>query len=208
MRNLTLGVMVLVAAGGSAIAADPIVYVPPTPPVLGHFTHQSEPFDWSGLYLGGYVAHVSGALTGAATDPAISQIDGGAQLHYNVPVGNNWILSPFLIVPVPGAITETEFTVDWAAIGGLRLGYAHGRWLPYAFLGGEVAGVTATGVATGTNTHTGVVAGAGFEYALHDRWTVGARYAYVSMGAQDYAVGGSVGWQGHSIAATLNFRLH
>ena len=194
MKRLISGLAILFALGGAANAAD--------------YGAASAPagYDWSGWYLGGYVAHVSGALTGDFTDPAISNIDGGAQLHYNMTVHNNWVLSPFIIVPVPGAIKETEFKVDWAVIGGVRLGYAHDRWLPYAFLGGEVAGVNAGGF--GSNTHVGYLLGAGLEYALDDRWSIGARYTFISMGAQPYDFAGNVGWQGHSIAATLNFKLH
>ena len=52
------------------------------------------------------------------------------------------------------------------------------------------------------------VASAAQALTLDDRWTVGARYAFISMGAQPYSGPGNVGWQGHSIAATLNFKLH
>ena len=206
MKRHALGLVALVPLGGSALAADAVVYIPTETPAGHHFGH-SGAFDWSGWYLGGYLAHVSGSLTGDQTDPAIASIDGGAQLHYNMMVDANWVLSPFVIVPVPGAVGDTEFTVNWAVIGGARLGYAHGRWLPYAFVGGEIAGVTT--VANGSNTHTGLVAGGGVEYAVDDRWTIGARYAFISMGAQEYSNGGGlVGWQGHSLAATLNFKLH
>jgi outer membrane immunogenic protein len=204
MKRHALGLVALVALGGAALAADPVVYVPTEAPPGHHFGH-SGAFDWSGWYLGGYLAHVSGHLTGDFTDPAISTIDGGAQLHYNMMVDANWVLSPFVIVPVPGAVGDTEFTVNWALIGGARLGYAHGRLLPYVFVGAEIAGVTTESF--GSNTHTGLVAGGGVEYAMSDRWTIGARYAFISMGARDYGVG-DVGWQGHSLAATLNFKLH
>lgn len=204
MKQPFVGLVALLSMIGWAHAADPVVYVPTGAPAGHHFGHTGA-FDWSGWYLGGYLAHVSGHLTGDFTDPAISTIDGGAQLHYNMMVDANWVLSPFVIVPVPGAVGDTEFTVNWALIGGARLGYAHGRWLPYAFVGAEVAGVTTESF--GSNTHTGLVAGAGVEYAVDDRWMIGARYAFISMGARDYGVG-DVGWQGHSLAATLNFKLH
>lgn len=206
MKTLSFALFGLVASAGVAVAADPVVYVPPVSPPVGHFSHQNTPHDWSGLYLGGYVAHVSGQLTGDFDDPAISSIDGGVQLHYNMMLDGGLVFSPFVIVPVPGVVGDTEFTVDWALIGGARLGYAHGRWLPYAFIGAEVAGVDAGGY--GSNTHTGILGGAGFEYAIDDRWTIGARYAYISMGKRDYGFADGIGWQGHSIAATLNFKLH
>ena len=206
MKTLNFGLIGLVASTGVAFAADPVVYAPPVSPPVGHFSHEPTAYDWSGLYLGGYVAHVSGHLTGDEDDPAISSIDGGVQLHYNMVLDGGVVVSPFVIVPVPGVVGDTAFTVNWALIGGARLGFAHGRWLPYAFIGAEVAGVSTEFF--GSNTHTGILGGAGFEYAIDDRWTIGGRYAYISMGAQDYGGGGSVGWQGHSIAATLNFKLY
>jgi opacity protein-like surface antigen len=207
MKGMASGLAALVALGGTALAADPTVYVPPEVPAGHHFVHQGA-FDWTGWYLGGYVGHVSGSLTGDQTDPAVSGIDGGAQIHYNMMMDGNWVLSPFVILPIPGALGDVQFRVDWALIGGARIGYAHGRLLPYAFLAGEVAGVTS--VSNGSNTHAGLVAGGGVEYAVDERWTIGARYAYISMGPQDYGspFPGSIGWQGHSLAATLNFKLH
>jgi hypothetical protein len=46
------------------------------------------------------------------------------------------------------------------------------------------------------------------DYALDDRWSLGVRFAHVSLGKQPYGGLGSYGWDANSIAATLNFKLY
>jgi outer membrane immunogenic protein len=114
-----------------------------------------------------------------------------------------------VVVPLPAAsstIASTPVKIDWALVGGVRVGYAMDRWLPYALAGAVVGGGTATG--GGSATHTGYTFGLGVDYALTDQWTVGARYAYVSMDKKLYGGAGPFGWNGNSVVATLNYKLY
>ena len=209
MRALCAGLLGAVLGASAATAADPLVYVPMDPTIA------PAQHNWAGWYAGGYFGGlVGGEFThDGAGNPGLSGVDAGVQLHYNAIVGNNWILSPFVAATVPvqhGQLFGVDVKVDWAAQAGIRLGYAHDRWLPYGFLGGMVGQATTTNLGPETKTHVGFTAGTGVEYAVDDRWAVGARYAYYSLGPQDYfGPGGTqVGWSGHSVVGTISFKLH
>jgi outer membrane immunogenic protein len=199
MKRLVSGLAVVCALGcTTANAAD-----------FGQ-AYRAAGHNWTGWYVGGFVGGETGATTGDISQPLFNGLDAGVHILYNMQTPSNWVVSPFVAVPIPGK-TDTLFgtvnvKLDWALIGGVRLGYAMERWLPYGFLGAAVGAATADS-GFGSNTHVGYTAGAGVDYALDDRWTVGARYAFISVGGQNYN-GTNVGWQGHSIAATVSYKLH
>jgi outer membrane immunogenic protein len=196
MKRLALCLAVLFG-GAPAMAAD---YAAPIS------------YDWTGWYVGGFIGGASGHMTDGTTGQLFSGLDAGVHLLYNAQLANNWVISPFVAIPIPGK-TDTPggfpgltAKLDWAATAGVRIGYALDRWLPYAFAGGAIGGVSVDG-GGGSNTHTGITLGAGFDYALSDQWTVGLRYAHVSVGSQSY-FSVPVGWNGDSLAATFSFKLH
>ena len=210
MKTLFVGLAWVVAAGGGALAADPVVYIPSETAAGHHLGYQPGTPNWTGWYVGGFLGAAGGDLTGEIVEPAFNGLDGGVHVIYHHQTPENWVISPFIAVPIPGKkqsdiMGVAEATIDWSVVGGVRLGYAFDRWLPYGFVGAMVGGVSTDGF--GSNTHTGYTLGAGVDYALHDGWAIGARYAYVSVGAQTYS-GFDVGWQGHSIAATISYKLH
>jgi outer membrane immunogenic protein len=187
----------------AAFAADATVYPAPT----HHHESLYSPtavHDWTGLYVGGSLGYVSGTVTGPTTG-GLSGVDVDVHVQYNFQSGN-WVFGPFVAIPLPtaSATVVVPVKIDWALVAGGRLGYAMDRWLPYVIAGGIVGGGSASSFSA---THTGYTLGLGLEYAVSDRWTVGGRYAYVSMGAQPYGGLGSYGWDAHSIAATLNVKL-
>jgi opacity protein-like surface antigen len=97
--------------------------------------------------------------------------------------------------------------IDWVAAGGLKLGVAYDRWLPYAFAGAVVGGGTLTLPASDSQTHFGLTLGAGVEYSVDRNWSIGARYSYLNLADEAYAGGISAGFHGHSVAGTLSYRL-
>ena len=205
MLKIVMALTGLAASASAAMAADIAVDVAvPAPPLV------PVTYDWSGWYAGGDAGYLWGGFNGNIHEPGLSGLDAGAQLHYNAVLSNNWVLSPFVAVTLPVQKSEIfgiDVNVNWALQGGVRLGYAHDRWLPYVYGGGVIGAAHAEADwMNETHTHTGFIVGAGFEYAIAPSWTVGARYAYYSLGKQHYdAPGMDVGWQGHSVLGTISF---
>lgn len=195
-RTIFASALALGTMSGAASAAD-----------LGW---DSPTYDWTGLYIGAFGGGISGAVTppsGSGSGP--SGFDAGLSLGYSWQP-SNFVFTPFIAVPIAGQSGtwgSIPVHLDWAVVGGVKIGYATGRWQPYAF----VAGVTGAGTATPglkeSHQHTGVTFGVGAEYAVSDRWSIGLRYAHVSMNQQSYFSSGPYGWEGNSIAATVNFKL-
>jgi outer membrane immunogenic protein len=170
-------------------------------------------YNWTGFYVGGFAGGLSGHTTPASdTAEGPSGLDAGLTVSYAWQTQGNWVFTPFLALPISGekgtyASGYITSKVDWSVAGGAKLGYAVDRWLPYAFVAALVAGGSAdNGTTVEKATHTGVTFGVGVDYALNDRWSVGARYAHISVGAKDY-FSVPVGFQGDSFAATFNFKL-
>jgi outer membrane immunogenic protein len=185
--------------GGGAVAADAT-------------WDSSAPYNWSGWAVSVFAGGVSGRQTGSAPTPnsGPSGADVGVSLGYSWQTPGNWVITPFVSVPFGGQTGDSssfDVRVDWALLGGLKLGYAVDRWQPYGFVAGLVGGATASSGGSESHTHSGVVLGLGVDYALTDQWAIGARYAHVSVNEQDY-FSIPVGWAGDSIAATLSFKLH
>jgi outer membrane immunogenic protein len=198
MKTALLGLAALVVSGGAALAADPT------------WPSAQTSHDWTGWYVGGFAGTQSGVLTQDLDGfDLFDGIDAGVQLLYQKQLPNNWVVSPFVSAPFPQVDSSPglKMSLNWALFGGARLGYAQGRWLPYGFLAAAVGNVSAEG--GGTNTHFGFALGAGFDYALNDRWSAGARYAHTAMGARHYSgYDTSAGWNGDSFAATLTYKFH
>lgn len=125
--------------------------------------------------------------------------------------------------PGPGVTTQTSIInskIDWLALATARAGFvAGGNLLLYGKGGVAIAqeahtlefsttGPASTASFSGKAIHSGVVAGAGAEYALAANWSVKAEYDYVRMFQQAVtttgtAVGGLFG-AGVTLAAPIN----
>ena len=201
MNKLLALCTALLLSGGTAQAADASLYSP------------APAYDWSGIWVGAQAGYVSGSLTDfAGTSSGPSGADVGLHGYYNFQRGN-WVFGPYFELPLGQADGTTSFgetKLDWAFTGGFRLGYAFDRWLPYGGLAGIVGGASEnSGIAPTSNTHTGYALLLGVDYGVTERWSVGARYAHVSMSKEKYGGYSSpVGWDADSIVATLTFKLY
>jgi outer membrane immunogenic protein len=198
-KAIVAGALALAGMGGSAFAAD------------ANWT--SPAHNWTGFYIGAFAGAASGSLTpSSGTNSGPSGADVGVTVSYAWQTPSNWVFTPFVAVPLAGQSGtfggSIPAHIDWAALAGLRLGYAMDRWQPYGFVAGVVGGGTGgTGGGAQHNTHSGIAFGVGIEYALTDRWAFGLRYAHVSVDQKPY-FSVPVGWQADSIAATVNFKLN
>lgn len=104
-----------------------------------------------------------------------------------------------------GATTQTNIfdaKVDWLALASARAGFVVGSNLMLYGKGGVAiaeekhtlnlaqTGPTTTALLSGKAIHTGVVAGAGAEYAIAPNWSVKAEYDYVRMFPQAVMLAG------------------
>jgi outer membrane immunogenic protein len=125
--------------------------------------------------------------------------------------------------PVFGAISQTntfESKVDWLALATARAGFVVGSNLMLYGKGGvaiaeEVhtlnlvqAGPTINASLSGRAIHTGVVAGAGAEYAFAPNWSVKAEYDYVRMFQQAVSLSGVASGDLFGAASTLLLPLN
>ena len=163
-----------------------------------------QPYDWSGVYIGGHVgaAHVATewTFTGPTERLDQSQVSfaGGGQ----VGVQKQWGRT---VVGIEVSYTwlDAEQTTGSAAIAGSsrtsdmanlllatgRLGYAQDRMLAYAKGGFATADIDFRSSLTGTGTVTtsssgrehGWVAGVGLDYALTDNISIGVEYDYIRL---------------------------
>ncbi|HVY20867.1 MAG TPA: outer membrane beta-barrel protein [Bauldia sp.] len=196
LRTLIAAALGVAALGGAAQAAD-----------WGGTT-----YNWSGLYVGAFGGGISGTITpSSGSNSGPSGADLGLTVSYAWQSASNWVLTPFVAIPIAGQTGNygggVPVRIDWSVVGGLKLGYAIDRWQPYAFVAAVTGGATATPGASESHQHTGVAFGLGADYALTDRWSIGARYAHVSVGAQTYFNSFNVGWDGDSFAGTISYKL-
>ena len=192
----------LFLSGGTALAGDASLY------------SAASAYDWSGLWVGAHAGYVTGSVTGSpgVSTSGPSGADVGIHGYYNFQHGN-WVFGPYLGIPVVqksgSLVAGFTTTTEWAVTGGFRVGYAIDRWLPYGMVAGIVGGASNDTPATpNSNTHTGYALVLGVDYALTDRWAIGARYAHVSMSKETYGGASSpAGWDADSVVGTVTFKL-
>lgn len=194
MHRLTLASAgFLTAFAVPAFAADPMIELPMTAPG----------FDWTGYYAGLQAGYGWGQsdITGTP-DPftASPDLDGGfigghvaglwqfnqavigaeAELNYAAINGN--------VELAPGNSVGTE--IKWFGSVNAKAGYAVDRLLVYGIGGIAFAGIeTSQNVGTAfakTQTNVGWTVGAGVDYALTDKFVVGAQYRYYDFGSEHY----------------------
>ena len=204
MRKIAL--LLIAAAGvslsGAATAADlgtaPIYRK--APPVVNYLWQGS----YIGLYAGGAVADKDAVTVGGPNVVSYdlrSSFIGGYTGGYNWQLSPNWVIgyesetgyiklkgsANFAAVPTSTAITNIDGAYSaWTA----RLGYAWDRSLIYA-----KGGIALTQIQTGVSDPTpgahidtrqskykvGYAVGAGWEYALDQKWSIKAEYLYLGF---------------------------
>ena len=95
----------------------------------------------------------------------------------------------------PTGFTDLAFGVDYYSTIRGRAGLAIGRFLPYATAGVAIGKVefdrnyrVGTGEVTdsASSTRTGTTYGAGVDFAISDRLSVGAEYTKIDLGSDDF----------------------
>ncbi|KRB13842.1 porin [Mesorhizobium sp. Root695] len=186
----------LAALAVPAFAADPTVDVPMTAPG----------FDWTGYYAGLQAGYGWGRSDISATEGApfsISpDIDGGFvgghvaglwqfdQAVLGAEADLNYSSIDGTIVSGLGSTFGTD--IKWFGSVNAKAGYAVDRLLVYgiggvAFAGIETSQIAGSAFAT-TRTNVGLTVGAGVDYALTDKFVVGAQYRYYDFGSEHYDV--------------------
>ncbi|MBZ9961641.1 MULTISPECIES: outer membrane protein [unclassified Mesorhizobium] len=195
MRRLMLAsVGFLAALAAPAFAAEPVADVPMTAPG----------FDWTGYYAGlqGGYGWGSSDISGTEGEPfaASPDLDGGfvgghvaglwqfdeavlgaeAELNYSSAKGAEEL----------GAGNLLGTDVKWFGSINAKAGYAMDRFLIYGIGGVAFAGIeTSQDAGTSfdnTRTSIGWTVGAGVDYALTDRFVVGAQYRYYDFSKEHF----------------------
>lgn len=112
--------------------------------------------------------------------------------------------------------THVDMEIKQLATVQARLGYAMGRWLPFATVGWGWAEVERSAynpdtLPTPTNEkqwHDGWTAGVGAEYAIDDKWSVKGEYRYFDGGDKDYSLGFADGTNVDLKVHTLRFGVN
>jgi outer membrane immunogenic protein len=214
--RIALAAIAFAFAPFAALAADAPIF-------------KAKPYavNWNGWYGGLGVGYHAGDVTqsGCVGACPVNQTVQGAflmgQIGIDRHIDRNWVLGAFVTAPltkVKDTILLTppvaSFAVDprFAAIAAVRVGYAQGNLLPYAFAGAFVVNQKATanfGVVD-TNTHVGPAVGLGLEYAINPRWSLDTRYTYASLSKEPYNFGGGItrlGEDSHNIHFAINYRF-
>jgi outer membrane immunogenic protein len=199
-----------------AAAADiPYPVKAPPPPV-------DVPPSWAGLYLGGQIGYGNDSVRwrnlGASniysplnslTHDHGSGVIGGGQLGYNFQVGR-------VVLGVEGSVSVADFNrtfaspyfpatdtwsskVTWLSTVTGRVGYGFDGWLPYIKSGLAVANVD-TNIASsilgvsnqGSAVHTGWTAGAGVEFKVAPKFSLGLEFMHTNLGRSKDISGQSV----------------
>jgi outer membrane immunogenic protein len=193
MRRLTLASAgFLTALAAPAFAADPMA------------VRMTEPgFDWTGYYAGLQAGYGWGQsdITGTEGEPFSTSpdLDGGfagghvaglwqfdqavigaeAELNY-ARINGTTVLGP------PGNDFGTD--IKWFGSVNAKAGYAMDRLLVYGIGGVAFAGIETSQAPdfSSTSTHVGWTVGAGIDYALTDKFVVGAQYRYYDFGSEHH----------------------
>ncbi len=131
---------------------------------------------------------------------------GGVQLGYNHQFSNNFVLGAETDIVFGGmdgsalydesgvifAQYAAEVEVKWSGSTRLRAGYAFDRFLPYVTAGVAYGHFETIESDSGVNywegdgTLVGWTAGVGLNYALTEKWVLGAEYRYTDFGSESF----------------------
>jgi len=188
-------------ADGPYGGGPPNFYVVPLP----------APFNWTGLYLGGNIgggwatSTLSDNLTNVSFDRDNNGVVGGVQIGYNYQRGSlvlgvewdfDWTsidASGVISIPGLGGALQASADIEWITTLAGRIGLALDRTLVFVKVGGawvrSEASVTqlATGsTLTVSQTNSGWLVGAGFEYAFAPNWTAKFEYDFIGLGDKTF----------------------
>jgi len=130
-------------------------------------------YAWTGFYAGGHVGF------GSVGDDD-SRFLGGGQVGYNFYRTGPWVFG------AEADISSGSKDLNWTSTLAARLGYAFNRFLVYGKVGGAWASFDHGDPCDhdnkhgdscgGSNTATGLLLGAGVEYAVQNNWSVKFEY--------------------------------
>ncbi|GLK72918.1 porin family protein [Ancylobacter dichloromethanicus] len=144
----------------------------------------SASIDSSGFFGGGQIGYnyqfANNVVLGVEADFEWSGIDGKVDAGLNIPL-------------LPAAFSASAGSeVEWFGTIRARLGYAFDHLLVYG-TGGAAYGKVKSSISVGgpgfllnesaDDTNWGWTAGAGFEYAINNNWTLKTEYLYVDLGS-------------------------
>jgi len=220
---------------GSSFAADAVYGEVPAAPVA---EVAPAAFSWTGPYIGVFGGAATGDFEYEAGptggDPVLgldvsgSGFVGGAQVGYDWQSGN-WVFGA--VADIAFSTHSADISADIAGLGSAeaeselnylgtvraRAGYAFDRALVYAH-GGFAYGETEQTITAGgtelfneSQTRTGWTVGAGVEFAVTNRVSIGTEYSYVDLGDErvfdDAGVFVDEDVAFHTVKALINVRF-
>ena len=199
-------------ASAADVRARPAPYAPPAP------VYAPPAFSWTGFYLGGNIggawAHRDVTDTffrvnfNNGNDKGV--FIGGGQVGYNWQFGYGLIgieadfdgvannnNAGVVFIPTVGPIQVTSNN-RWVTTVAARFGVTNGPWLFYGKVGGGWVGnedFTVTNLRTGAsfnisndNSNSGLLLGAGIEWAFAQNWSAKVEYNYLGLEDRTFAV--------------------
>ena len=184
LQKTMLASAMVMALGGTAMAADPVVFEEAPAPVI-----VDTVYDWSGVYIGlqGGYGWAEAELEVLGDPEGSEDLDGPFVGAY---AGYNWQWGSF-VAGVEGDINASwiEFEedddsgeIDWFGSLRGRAGFAWDRTLLFGTVGVAHAEVSGGDDDLG---FTGWTAGLGVEHAFTDNWLGRAEYRYYDFGSED-----------------------
>jgi outer membrane immunogenic protein len=215
-----------------ANAADLPVKAAPAPVYL------PPPFTWTGLYIGGNIGGawaqsnwsdtLFGLSWGRSSD---ARFLGGGQIGFNYQFTNfvigaeadfDWLANNnnnnTVIGPAGNVFQVTSNDTGIATLAA-RFGFANDHWLFYGKAGGGWVGnngFTVANLTTGqafvgsnSNTASGWLVGAGFEYGFTNNWTMKFEYDYLGLSGRSFTLPGVVipALAGDTISSSHNVQM-
>lgn len=198
MLKKSLAAALIVISSSAAFAADmPSRVAPAASPVA------APAFTWTGCYVG---VHASGDF-GRSNYGGLYRYNpggvmGGAQMGCNTQI-NNFVIGAE--AELAASAVRGGFTVPAGAMRqtsglagdiALRAGYAFDRTLVFGKVGWSLANhhyAISPANFTANHTHSGLLLGAGVEYALTDHVTLKGEYNYINYGTSNLKFYDSVG---------------
>ncbi|WP_173931439.1 outer membrane protein [Chelativorans sp. Marseille-P2723] len=233
MKRVLLTTTAIFFSAGVTLAADMVTYEPApiAPPA-------PERFSWEGPYVGlfgglatGETEYTAGEIGGPGdidVDVSSSGFLGGVQAGYDWQSGNFvfGVVADIAAssygpsISISGlADVDIDSNLDYLGTVRGRVGHAMDRTLFYVH-GGFAFGKTEQDITIDgieffdeDQTRTGWTLGAGFEFAVTDRISLGAEYAYVDLGSEEVFSDDAIDifvdedYRFHTLRAMVNFRF-
>lgn len=203
------GLLVLLAV--PAMAADRRVPVQQWQPAYS----QPRAYSWNGLYVGASVGGAFDRFQGVSRKSRNEMLFGG-QVGYNVQSGRlvTGLEADFTLNGIGkgdkravGTNADTRYVSTFKA----RAGVAFDRVLVYGLAGAAYGSTRVSNAGFSREKgKLGYVVGAGAEYGITDNLSAKVEYNYVSLGKQNFQIGGGrtrVGVNEHLVKTGLNFRF-